>query len=52
VGQYVSGKKEGPGRLTYPNGDVYEGEWHRDCLRGKGQFTYADGEVAVGRWTK
>lgn len=29
-GNYVNGKKSGVGRIVYPNGDSYEGEWLED----------------------
>jgi hypothetical protein len=35
---------------TYPNGDVYTGEWLDDYPHGKGKFTYANGEVYEGEW--
>ena len=36
--------------ITYPNGDVYEGEL-RDGLRcGRGRMIYASGDVYVGMW--
>ena len=27
TGSYVDGKRSGVGKMTFPNGDVYEGEW-------------------------
>jgi hypothetical protein len=33
-GNYRDGLKSGVGRMTFPNGDVYEGEWldNKVCL--------------------
>lgn len=29
-GNYVNGQKSGIGKMTFPNGDIYEGEWADD----------------------
>ena len=31
-GYWVNGKKNGRGRFTYPEGDVYEGDWVDDIV--------------------
>jgi len=46
----VDGKSHGKGKYTWPNGDVYEGDFVDDKKHGKGKFTSADGEVYVGDW--
>ena len=38
TGAIADGKREGFGIYTYPNGDVYEGEWENDRKNGKGIF--------------
>lgn len=45
----------GETRFTFPNGDVYEGEFcaHRSGLvwrEGRGMYTTMDGHVYIGRW--
>ena len=32
-GNYKDGQKSGVGRMTYPNGDEYEGEWLDNKVR-------------------
>lgn len=29
-GHYKHGMKHGIGKMTFPNGDIYEGEWHEN----------------------
>lgn len=42
--------KHGKGKLTYANGDSYEGEWVRDTKHGKGTFTLANGTINLEEW--
>jgi len=44
------GKKEGNGRIEWPNGNSYEGQWKKDKPNGEGTFTYANGIVYQGQW--
>jgi MORN repeat len=37
-GIYVEGKKAGYGKMTYPNGDVYTGEWKDNRCHGHGKL--------------
>lgn len=39
-GNYVDGQKSGVGKMVYPNGDVYEGEWVANKMEGQGTYTY------------
>jgi len=32
-GNYINGLRTGHGRMVYPNGDVYEGEWHENKVK-------------------
>ena len=32
-GEYKNGKKNGKGKMLFPNGDIYEGEWVDDMVR-------------------
>ena len=42
---------DGTGIATYPNGDVYEGNFTAGKRQGQGTMRYATGEVATGTWT-
>ena len=35
--------RNGQGRMIYPVGDIYEGDWVDDQKNGKGTYFYADG---------
>lgn len=39
-GTYVDGKKTGYGKMTYPNGDIYTGEWKDNTMEGQGTYVY------------
>ncbi|WP_068471434.1 MORN repeat-containing protein [Candidatus Protochlamydia phocaeensis] len=47
-GVLIDLKKEGHGKLTYPNGDCYEGEFRADQKEGHGKLTYAGGDYYEG----
>lgn len=47
-GAYVDGAKQGLGKMVFPNGDTYHGEWHRDTMHGDGSFVYANGDIFSG----
>ena len=50
-GNYLNGQKSGVGKMTYPNGDVYEGEWVADKFNGEGTYTYKkSGDIYSGSW--
>jgi hypothetical protein len=40
------------GKMTYANGDVYEGKWDRGLQKGKGKMTYAKRDIYEGKWEK
>ncbi len=40
--------RQGRGRLTYINGDIYEGEWSNNLRHGKGILKGADGSIYEG----
>jgi hypothetical protein len=46
-GVYVEGKKAGYGQMTYPNGDVYTGEWKDNRCNGYGEQIYITVTQAV-----
>lgn len=37
-------------KITYPNGDIYEGKYINGKRHGKGKMTYADGSIYEGEW--
>lgn len=39
-GNYTDGKKAGIGKMTYPNGDEYTGEWKDNAMEGEGTYVY------------
>eukprot|EP00953_Heterococcus_sp_UTEX-ZZ885_P028894 15399-Heterococcus_DN1.PRE.1 len=50
-GIYVEGKKAGYGKMTYPNGDVYTGEWKDNRTHGQGTYRYkTSGDIFSGSW--
>ncbi|CEG43882.1 Phosphatidylinositol-4-phosphate 5-kinase [Plasmopara halstedii] len=49
-GTYVSGSKNGLGKMTFSNGDVYHGEWTADKMTGEGSYMYANGDIYSGRF--
>ena len=47
----LSGKRHGTGRYTWPNGDVYDGEWADGVQSGAGVKTYCNGDQYTGEWS-
>ena len=43
-------KPHGSGKMTFDNGDVYEGNWHNGKMHGKGIYKSNDGKVFEGNW--
>lgn len=41
---------DGQGKLTFPGGDVYEGEFKADKFHGKGKYTFTNGESYEGEF--
>ncbi|CAE7349735.1 RSPH1 [Symbiodinium sp. CCMP2592] len=44
------GDIQGRARCTFPDGDIYEGDYEDGKFHGKGTYTYADGTVYVGEF--
>ena len=42
MGEYVNGKKNGPGKFEWSNGSVYEGQLKDNNLHGNGLYIWAD----------
>ena len=40
------------GKLKFPDGSTYEGEWKNSKMHGKGVFTWSDGKVMEGTWNE
>jgi hypothetical protein len=50
-GNYKDGLKNGVGKMIYPNGDFYEGEWIDNKMQGEGTYTYKkSGDIYSGSW--
>ena len=50
-GNYKDGLKDGFGKMTFPNGDIYEGEWKENVINGEGSYTYKKtGDIYSGSW--
>lgn len=50
-GNYKDGQKTGVGRMVYPNGDVFEGEWLDNKAHGEGTYTYKKSQdIYSGSW--
>jgi len=47
-GIVVKGKKEGQGKYTWVNGDIYSGEWKNDKMNGFGVIKYSTGNEYSG----
>jgi hypothetical protein len=45
-----SGKPHGKGKHTWPNGEVYDGQWKDDKGHGEGKHTWPSGAVYDGQW--
>ena len=43
-------QKKGKGKITYPNGNVYEGEWDDLKPHGQGTMHYPNGKTKTGEW--
>lgn len=47
VGEFLDGKLHGKGKITYENGDYYDGQWADDMRNGKG--TYYDAKKLLSK---
>lgn len=48
IGECENDKRHGNGKITFGNGDVYEGEWVNGKRCGNCKFTWKDGSVYEG----
>jgi len=52
-GAYVNGKKNGVGKMEFPNQDSYHGEWKDNKMHGEGLYKYAKtGDIYSGTWVE
>lgn len=49
-GAYIDGVKQGLGKMTFPNGDTYHGEWKQDKMHGDGSYMYVNGDIFSGKF--
>lgn len=49
-GQLQDGLREGRGITTHANGEVKEGEWHKEKMHGAGIDVYEKGDGYRGHW--
>ena len=53
VGKWFKGLQHNGGIYTYPNGDVFEGEFKNGArLDAHGKMKYANGDIYVGQWAQ
>ena len=50
VGNWIDGKQNGQGTLTYPDGENYVGSWKDGKKNGQGTHTHFDGRKYVGEY--
>ena len=50
LGKFVAGKRNGHGKATYKNGDIYEGLWHQDKKHGAGAMYCGGKWLYEGVW--
>ncbi|MBX4264479.1 Ig-like domain-containing protein [Clostridium estertheticum] len=50
VGDFVDGKRQGKGKFTWENGDIYDGEWLNDNMSGEGTFSYESKDTYFGNY--
>ena len=54
IGATLNGKRDGIGKLTYNDGDIYDGEWKNDQKEGKGIYKWGkgkwEGDIYDGEW--
>ena len=51
-GGLFCGRKEGKGKLTYANGDVYVGNWSKGLRHGNGEYIWKSGARYSGQYFK
>ncbi|KAF0699388.1 Aste57867_10049 [Aphanomyces stellatus] len=49
-GDYDNGKKQGLGKMLFPNGDTFHGQWNNDIIHGQGTLMYKNGDIFSGSY--
>jgi hypothetical protein len=49
-GAYDNGKRQGLGKMTFPDGSYYHGMWENNKKCGEGTYKYVNGDVYSGTW--
>lgn len=50
-GNFKDNMKHGVGKMTFPNGDTYEGQWVENKIQGEGSYVYKKSDdVYSGTW--
>ena len=49
-GPWVEGAREGQGKITYPDGSTYVGDFKNNKREGKGDLHYSNGAYYSGDW--
>ncbi len=49
-GRNVKGEPHGFGKMVYPNGDIYEGQWINNLRNGTGSYKWPNGGIYEGDW--
>ena len=49
-GFWKNNKKDGQGKYTFKNGDLYMGEFKVDMFNGQGILLYSNGNKTIGTW--
>ena len=49
-GKFLNGVFHGKGKMTYPDGRIYQGDWKDDKANGRGTETAFNGDIYVGDW--
>lgn len=51
-GGMFGGRKEGVGKLTFANGDIYYGQWSRGLREGQGEYIWKSGAKYKGQYVR
>jgi len=50
IGSYVNGKRNGFGKMIYPDGSSYKGQWKDGTRHGQGEYTFRNGDKFKGEY--
>lgn len=51
-GSWINGERSGVGKLSYPSGDSYYGQFEHNMQHGEGTYKYANGDIYSGQWVQ